>query len=392
MPKAAVLVALALMLLTGLVIGSLNSLATPEPALNPLTPTSDATSRTAVAFYDAVDWLLESGDASPLRQVVHPGFADHSLLSDEPGTRDSFETWLQSIRQNSPEVRFTVSEVVAQSDLIAVELEQAGALVPSLAGLPLSYPSSSSGYELLRIEHELVIERWASRALPGAIEPSAARLDGMEPADWIREPRIERFEFDAAGSLDVPSHKGTVLIAESGSLNLRIVTPGVSLHSDAQREAIPSSASHRVPERLEPGSIRSIEPDTKFRIWNSSQREAAIIAISVFQFEPADYNSTADYDQIVEGSVTRQLLAGGATIRPDHGPFQLLVGHAVAVPGTSIASHKVNELELLFVTSGSVEASVHKGFAFSLTEFSGLKTESDVATVGPDEAISASFG
>ncbi len=94
----------------------------------------------------------------------------------------------------------------------------------------------------------------------------------------------------------------------------------------------------------------------------------------------------------MEGSVTRQLLAGGATIRPDHGPFQLLVGHAVAVPGTSIASHKVNELELLFVTSGSVEASVHKGFAFSLTEFSGLKTESDVATVGPDEAISASFG
>jgi mannose-6-phosphate isomerase-like protein (cupin superfamily)/predicted ester cyclase len=371
-PRIAVLFALVLMLLTGLTVGSLSAL---DPARQPadaIQPPSAATSRTGVAFYDAIDTLLATGDSSGLRTIVHPNFADHSHLSNEPGTRETLEAWLLSIRESTPDLRFSVSEVVAQNDLIAVDLQQTGAPESTIAGLPVTVAQGTSGYELLRIKNGLVVERWASPALPGQIDPSVASLDALVESGWIREPRIERLEIPHKATLSSAGHMGTVLIVESGALNLSI--PGLS-HS----------------ELLEPGEIRTIPPETRYNIWNRGQEPVSVISLTILQLTTSDYSSSHSRDIIETGGVQRHLLAGGASIRPDHGPFQLRLGHALVAPGTAIPAHKVNELEMLFVTSGTVEARLDQGWVFSLTDLGGLETESDVATVGPDQAISAGF-
>jgi mannose-6-phosphate isomerase-like protein (cupin superfamily)/predicted ester cyclase len=372
-PRIAILTALVLMLLTGLTVGQLHSLAPAKQPLAAIPPASAATSRTAVAFYDAIDVLLETGDTSSLRMAVHPGFANHSHLSEEPGAIDSLETWLLTIRESSPDLRLSVSEVVTQNDLIAVDLIQTGTPESTIAGLPVMFPQVSNGYELLRVENGLVIERWASPALPGQIDPSVAGFDEMAVSDSIREPRIERLELAHQATLSSAEHMGAILIVESGALNLSI--PGLS-HS----------------ELLEPGEIRTIPPETRYNIWNRGQEPVSVISLTILQVNSNHYSTSQSNDIIETGGVRRQLLAGGATIRPDHGPFQLQVGHALAAPGTAIPVHKINDLEMLLVTEGTVEATLEQGWAFSLSDLGGLKTEKDVAIVGPDQAISAGFG
>jgi hypothetical protein len=391
MPKAALLIALALMLLSGLVIGNLSALDPVGQRVDAIPPASSGTSRTAVSFYSAIDMLLSTGDASSLRNTVHPDFIDHSPLSPEPGNIETLEAWLLSIRASSPDLRFTVTEVIAQNDLIAVDLEQTSVPDVTIAGLPVTVPQATGGYELLRVENGLVSERWASPALPGQIDPSVASLGGIDDSGWIREPRIERLTFASQSRMEMIDHKGTVLIVESGSLNLRVAGPSDLTLTDSPDGANRSWSSADIPVRLDAGALHTIEPDAPFLIWNTGQTDARLVALTVVQLAPVDYFYSG-LDDADESGVTRQLLAGGATIRPDHGPFQLQVGHAVVAPGMAIAPHKVNELEMLFVTKGTVEATLENGWVFSLSDLNGLKTENDVATVGPDQAISAGYG
>src|SRR5680860_266055 len=96
MNKTAVVFALTLMLLTGLVVGQIYSLGAPGlatvPASNP------QALRTSERFYMAVNTLLESGDASSLRAVLHPGFIDHAAGGEDPGTARDLETELLAVR------------------------------------------------------------------------------------------------------------------------------------------------------------------------------------------------------------------------------------------------------------------------------------------------------
>jgi mannose-6-phosphate isomerase-like protein (cupin superfamily) len=377
MPKAAACIALVLMLATGLTIGSLGALERPEPAAGTIALSSEAASRTATAFYQAIDLALETGDLSGLRMTVHPDYVDHAQVLEGAGELKSLETWLLALREALPGSRLKVSEVAARDDLVAVDLELTGEPVSTLAGLAVRLPTFAGGYELLRIEDARVIERWASPALPGLLEPSIANLDELPVSGWIREPRIERIELGQGSSLEVPSHEGTVLIVESGSPQLKIASSGTARGRS---------------ERLERGAVRTVEPNASFTIWTSGPVGANLVAVSVIRFEEPAYIPPPSGDVTTHGDATRRLLASGATIRPDHGPYRLEVGHAVAAPGTSMEMHKVHEVELLFVIEGTVAVTIDRGWVFSVSERSGLGTENNAATVGAGQAISAGIG
>lgn len=391
MPRTAAIFALVLMLLTGLVIGSLNTLDAPAPTADTIPVASGATSRAAVAFYDAVDHLLETGDTSSLRRIVHPNFVDHSHLSGEPGSVESLEKYLMSIRESAPDLRFAVSEVLSQSDLIAVNLKQTGSPATTLAGLPVTFPAASSGHELLRIENELVTERWASPALPGSFE-LVATIDGLLNSGLIREPRLERLTFEPHASLDIHRQGGVVLMVESGSMRLSVLQQSPPGGSIAGETAPVPDGSNEPARVLRPGDIRTIEPGVAYRLWNGGAEPASLLSLTIFQTTAANHYSTGQ-NTLGQGSgIYRDLLSSGASIRPYHGPFDLHAGHAVAAPGTTIPSHMVGEIELLFVTSGTVEATIHDGFVFSVTESQSLTTYKDTTAVKPNSAISAWHG
>ena len=57
-----------------------------------------------------------------------------------------------------------------------------------------------------------------------------------------------------------------------------------------------------------------------------------------------------------------------------------------------MSAHDVPATELLYVISGTVQATLHKGFVFSTTDNQSLATENAVAEVQADQAISAGSG
>ncbi len=390
MPRFAAIFALGLMFLTGFMIGTFNSIDTPPPAVIPRA--SPSASRTAVAFYNAIDQLLKTGTMEDLRRIVDPNLVDHSHLSAGPGTVESLETYLLSVREFSPGLRFTVSEVLTQNDIIAVMLKRAGDPASTLAGLSVEQPGASTGYELLRIENDLVTERWASPSLPGMLS-TPVKIDNIDAASMVREPRIERLTFGLRAETNVTSHNGTILIAEQGELRLNldsVITPAAGTGREGDLSGTETQAGQT--DALEPGKAMVIAPGTPYRLWNAGDETATLISITLSQMEAAGYYAPNPTGGIDDSGISHQLLAGGTTILPGAHPLQLTAGYAVAAPGTTVSAHDVPATELLYVISGTVQATLHKGFVFSTTDNQSLATENAVAEVQADQAISAGSG
>ena len=167
MPRTAAAIAIFLMLITGIVVGQLRLMAGPRIA--PVSVQIEKPVDTTIAkdFYDSLNHIIQTGNVFPLEALVAPGFVDHTPFSSDPGTKDSLQHYFVALHARAPRALLSVTELTGNGALVGVRIRLEGVSELTVAGLPHTYPAIDS-YELLRIDEEKVVERWASASLHSA--------------------------------------------------------------------------------------------------------------------------------------------------------------------------------------------------------------------------------
>ena len=226
MPRTAAGIAILLTLITGMIVGQLHLVAGNRVISTPVSTQTPADPQLAAAFYESLNHVIRTGDASGVYTLLAPGFVDNSPFLPEPGTTETLLRYFHGLHAATPNAVLQVEDVTTDGALIAVRLKLVGAGDLTVAGLPVVSPKVDS-FELLRIEEDKVVERWAGALLPALVE-SIGALDIRFDADLLREPRLERLVLAPNAELSVNDHHGTILRVESGSLKFALLAPGAA--------------------------------------------------------------------------------------------------------------------------------------------------------------------
>jgi hypothetical protein len=388
MSRTGLIIALILMLLTGLVVGQMRALTpSPEPIA---APSGDRAAATARAFYAAINRHLAEGDTAPLLALLAPGFVDHSAhrVGEQPAP--AFIRYLEALRTAFPGLRLEATDLSTQTGIVAVDVELAGPVSGSRFDLPLDVREGERGYEVLRIEGDRIAERWGSRALPGLIEMVAS---ADLPAPAMSELLVERLTIAPRGRGAFADRNGFIIVVESGEIAFHIDRlpgdePGVLLFTTAG--AGPRMARPGESITLTPGMALAAPPDIQFRVANRGEVPATALAIAMREgdFGP---KSPVPYLVIESSGIERTFLASqplpvlldGARSRA------IAVTRAELPSGTLIPRHDVPAAELLVVSDGALEMAVFDGSASWFPLRKRLVVVEETQIVGAGESLSA---
>jgi hypothetical protein len=379
MPRAAYVIALTLMLLTGIVVGQLRSLG---PTRSEAMPAEDPLAQRAAAnYYDAVNSLLASGDAVSLRAVLHQNFVDHSGSSQDASTAHELESQLLSLSGTLPGIQITPATITVQNAVVASNVSFTGTTQQITDDLTAEFENPPPAFEMLRIADGKVIERWAGPALsaPATVD-SLTSLDASEPATAFRELRFDRLTFARFAQQTVAIHAGTFLFIESGVVQYHFSTELVGKPGN-------EAASENGGE-LRAGDILRIPAAEPYSLVNNGLHDATVLRLTTLFADNSSPISTTLSNAPAPG-VTRELLMSGAGIRPLQDAFQIDLLLVTLSPGAVITDHRVVEAEMLLAVDGRIEADISDGEVGVLTEQATIdrRTESLVLARGQGIAV-----
>ena len=361
MSRVVSVLALILMLLTGLVLGQMSTLGRRPMQI---AATSDSGSaETARAFYRAINLYLETGDAQALQQSLAPEFVGHAPYVAGNESAESFLQYVASLRATFPGLRLAASGLSAQAGIVAMDVTLTGNTAGAFAGMPVDAGSGTSGYEVLRIEGQQIAERWGSRDLPPFYQ-SVIAVDMPIAAYAHPEPRIERLKFESNGFLEFIDYDGFILIAETGAMTWQVVSyPEAGADSAT---ATPVLDSFSLPEagasvEMAPGESIAVPAGVRFRIVNSGLGPAAALIISIRQ-ALLSMEGSLSHKVIESIGMERIFLAGGvAPVTYEDSTRSIVVGKVGLSPGSDIPRHTTGDVELLVVIEGEIDVTVQQG-------------------------------
>ncbi|MBX3070974.1 MAG: ester cyclase [Thermomicrobiales bacterium] len=372
--------ALMVMLLTGLAIGQLYSLGPVKTQTG--TASETRSGDTAAAYYEAVNELLATGDASALQSVLHPDFINHSLDTDREGPADELIDVLLTLAGTFPGLQVAASIAVIQESIVAVSLTATGASWLGEGGIERCCSSQVTGYELLRIERGTIAERWAHAALPGPGIIESLSATDIEPAPLGRDLYLYQVTLDRFTRLDLQNPEGTVLVVESGAV-------------DVVEVDIPTGQAPRsqVSATLAPGDSRAVRSGVAFSLRNTGLERASLLLVTldIVDFSRIQLASPAGDVSHVPG-VQYELLAYGPGALADSGPL-LLEARLVALPsGSQITGHIVQEAEIALIVDGHIEVGIAEGHVRQMTGQGTARRQTDQVSVVAGQAIAVSRG
>jgi quercetin dioxygenase-like cupin family protein len=366
--------ALMLTLLTGLVLGQLSSLGSIRSAEIPAS--SPLALETAASFYGAVNTTLETGDPVALRTVLHGDFINHSHISESTRTAGELEESLLALRQAFPDLRFLASDSAVQDALVISSMTTTGNTQAVMGGVAMENGPLWTGYEILRIHKDRVIERWASPALPIAPRISTvATIATIGQAPVFRTLRIERLTFERNARHNISSHAGSVIIVESGTFGTQL-DPNGSEHGGSQDATL-----------IAPGDSVTVPAAMPFWIANMDGQSGSVLLLTIGVVNSGEQHGATTSPSGPTPGITWELLASGSSIRPNNGPFRLEVHRVQIGPGTGIANHAIVETELMLVTEGTIEIAIRSGDAGFLTEHKTIARQSGSLILTPGQGI-----
>jgi predicted ester cyclase/quercetin dioxygenase-like cupin family protein len=394
MPRSVVLVALILMLMTGLVLGQMSSLG---QKMVQISATSDSgTAETARAFYRAINQYLQTGDAEHVEQLLAPGFVGHAPYLTGEESAVAFLQYLESMRSAFPGLRVEVSDLLAQAGAVVVDVTVTGDTNGTFYGLLLDAGAGVSGYEVLRVEGQQIAERWGSREMPPLVRPVFA-ADLPIVADTILEPRVERLAWEPNGTLELVDYDGFLLMAESRGLTYEVVShpdPAVTWTSPFtfSTGAGPVSEKRMIVE-LAPGDAVAFPAGMRLRMLNTGSEPASALTVSVRPVQFA-MGGGLPYKVLESTGVERSLLTGGGGVlaRPENSPRSIAVGNIVLPPGSVIPRHATGDAELLVVIDGQIDVAVDEGAVVWSQPAKSFTVIYDLQTVEAGEAVRANSG
>lgn len=152
------------------------------------------------------------GQLAVVDEVVAPGYVYHEpVLGDIPGLEGLKQT-IMSYRTAYPDMQFTIDEMIAEGDLVAMRWSAAGTQQGELMGIPATgLATTSVGINMARFDADgKIVEEWSSWDVMGLMQ----QLGVVAPP----RPGPEFYLWDAAS--DVAGDPGTP--AENKLLVLRV--------------------------------------------------------------------------------------------------------------------------------------------------------------------------
>jgi steroid delta-isomerase-like uncharacterized protein len=106
--------------------------------------------------------VIPSGDAAAMRDLMAPDFLDHDPLPGQPAGAAGGEYVVRTMHGAHPDLRFTVDDLVAEGDRVAIRWTLRGTHTGPLLGRPPSHqPVELAAIVVFRVADGRIAERWA---------------------------------------------------------------------------------------------------------------------------------------------------------------------------------------------------------------------------------------
>ncbi len=106
--------------------------------------------------------VFQSGDPTAVRDLVAAENIDHDPMPGQPGGVEGIEYVVSTLYTAYPDLRFTVDDLVAEADRVAVRWTMRGTNTgPMLAQPPSGQSVHQTAVVIFRIADGKITERWA---------------------------------------------------------------------------------------------------------------------------------------------------------------------------------------------------------------------------------------
>ncbi|WP_455356981.1 ester cyclase [Streptomyces sp. SYSU K217416] len=106
--------------------------------------------------------VIPGGDAATMRRLFAPEWVDHDPLPGQPAGRDGAAFVVSTMHTAHPDLRFTIDDLVAESDRVVIRWTLRGTNTGPMLGRPATgQPVELAAIVIFRIADGLIAERWA---------------------------------------------------------------------------------------------------------------------------------------------------------------------------------------------------------------------------------------
>jgi predicted ester cyclase len=108
--------------------------------------------------------VLNTGDLTPIEELVHPEYLNHNAAEGVPRGRDGFRHTVRFLRDGFPDLRFALDDVIAEGDRVVVRCRFEGTQDGPFMGIPPTGRRVSVQHiHIYRVQDGMVAEHWACR-------------------------------------------------------------------------------------------------------------------------------------------------------------------------------------------------------------------------------------
>jgi hypothetical protein len=327
-----------------------------------------ANRRLALAFYDAVNVAIATGDLIPLAEVVAPALLADGRAGDGQSGRIGLERRLRSLHATAPSVRLTVAALAIDDDLAIARLQLDGGFEGTFIGLDLvEGPEPWAPMDLLLLAGGRVvsIESVTEGATPeaGLLEP-ALRVGVEIAADGRQDVGVRRITLAPGAEYAAGAVEGFgQLFVEWGKVGVEaaVVT------------AFPAPVT-----TLSAGERLARLDGVAFTLRNDGTTPATLLDIAAV--DPGDAPLPRETSNLLaDGGVEIEILGGGLTMHVPSGPAVLATGRVTLPPGARLAWAEAAGPVLLQVEAGTARLDPGVGVAWVMNRDDGRP-----ATLGDD--------
>jgi len=397
MRHAAIVFSILMTLMSGFVLSQLWAL---EPASSrPIQAmTSSQVEETALDFYQAVNAYLDGGDDASLRRILHPGFATHQSGSSWAGTAEELLHHLDSVRLLYPGIQLEPDAISLGSNTASVTLSVSSQQRLEFAGIGIDPVEVVGRLDVMRIERGLVVERWSSAPLAGQLEAYPAISIDLPFTVNTLVARVKEVPLEGASEPTINHARHLLLIVKSGEAFLDVTRqsaiptiPAMVWRSNHGHVAAATPIEPKMTIALNPMEAVFLPAGTRFRMWDSSNRDTTLIAL---EFGPPMSPEIPSSAPLV--TALGRTLWSGIELEGVGDRLTLSLGSARLLPNSMLSSGATVGMALTWVTSGSIEMSAGGGEArvrkaggtrSQLTDGHALLLAGESAAAGPGSTI-----
>jgi len=107
--------------------------------------------------------VFPGGNVAAVRELVAEDTIDHHPMPGQPAGVEGIEYVVATLHGAHPDMRFTVDDLVAEADRVAIRWTMRGTNTGPMGGQPPSgQPVEQSAIVIFRIADDKIAERWAA--------------------------------------------------------------------------------------------------------------------------------------------------------------------------------------------------------------------------------------